>query len=226
VLHQPRQPSRRLRLGRRSGYPRVWQARLATGQRRRRTQWYTGSFSGTSSASPIVAGAVALIEGIRKKLGMSPLNSTEMRSLLRSTGAAQGAGVAIGTQPNLQAALRSTLPDDATVQLIGLPDSVTPGQTVTGTVIAGNNGPLTWTSSSHQVVWLGGQRQPRGSQPNGRFRRIRRQPPCDMDDHRAPNSRRHHTAMPAHHRRRSTGVNLRRHHRGIGQPVQGTNHRV
>src|SRR6185295_14441486 len=52
-------------------------------------QWYTGSFGGTSSASPIVAGSVALIQAIRKSRGMPVLTPAAMRSLLRPTGTPQ-----------------------------------------------------------------------------------------------------------------------------------------
>lgn len=76
-------------------------------------QFYTSCFGGTSSASPIVAGAVADINGNRKARFLPPLNSTQMRSLLASTGSPQGATPPgqpvrnIGPQPNLRAAITS-----------------------------------------------------------------------------------------------------------------------
>jgi hypothetical protein len=72
-------------------------------------QWYTRSFSGTSSATPIVAGAAAAVNGSRLADGDPVLGSTQMRQLLRSTGtpqpAADAASMQIGPLPNLRAAL-------------------------------------------------------------------------------------------------------------------------
>ncbi len=83
---------------------------------REETKWYTHRFSGTSSASPIVTGAVACIQGhARAKLGRV-LTPAEVRSMLMSTGTPQvddspraPLGQRIGPLPNLQAAL-SALP--------------------------------------------------------------------------------------------------------------------
>jgi hypothetical protein len=68
-------------------------------------QAYTLSFSGTSSATPIVAGAAAAVNGSRRADGDPLLNSTSLRQLLRNTGTAQGSGVAIGPLPDLRRAL-------------------------------------------------------------------------------------------------------------------------
>lgn len=69
--------------------------------------WYTLRFSGTSSASPIVTGAVACIQGRAKaKLG-APLSPLKVRQLLVLTGTPQQPGPAaplsqhIGPLPNL-----------------------------------------------------------------------------------------------------------------------------
>lgn len=69
--------------------------------------WYTSAFSGTSSASPIVAGVVACLQGIAKAAGIV-LTPLELRAALRATGSAQkpssSSGLAlqnIGTRPNL-----------------------------------------------------------------------------------------------------------------------------
>lgn len=72
-------------------------------------QWYTTEFNGTSGASPIVAGAAAIIQANRVAAGLAPLNSCEMRLLLRRTGTQQGQpSNQIGPLPNLQAALRAS----------------------------------------------------------------------------------------------------------------------
>ncbi len=67
------------------------------------TRDYTDSFSGTSSASPIVAGAAASVQGIIKAQGLSALDSIEMRGILSSTGTAQTGGLSknIGELPNI-----------------------------------------------------------------------------------------------------------------------------
>lgn len=75
-------------------------------------RWYTLRFSGTSSASPIVTGAVACIQGraIAKRGG--PLTPARVRTILKSTGTPQqsGPGVPLGQRigplPNLQRAFR------------------------------------------------------------------------------------------------------------------------
>lgn len=67
--------------------------------------YYTKVFSGTSSASPIVASAVVALSGIAKQRGIT-LTPRQMRDLLRNTGTAQtGGGGNIGPLPNLRAAI-------------------------------------------------------------------------------------------------------------------------
>jgi subtilisin family serine protease len=75
-------------------------------------RWYTHRFSGTSSASPIVTGAVASLQGFAKARIRRPLTPSEVRDILRATGTPQAddaprAPVAqsIGPQPNLAVAL-------------------------------------------------------------------------------------------------------------------------
>jgi subtilisin family serine protease len=76
-----------------------------------KNRWYTLRFSGTSSASPIVTGAVALVQSCAKaKLG-APLQPSQVRDLLVATGTPQAAGPGvpltqqIGPLPNVPAAL-------------------------------------------------------------------------------------------------------------------------
>jgi hypothetical protein len=52
-------------------------------------EWYTDQFSGTSSASPIVVGALGCVQGIVRAQGKSPLTPSEARNLLRATGSPQ-----------------------------------------------------------------------------------------------------------------------------------------
>ena len=69
---------------------------------------YTEAFSGTSSATPVVAGAVAVISSIGKARGVT-ITPAEMRTILRRTGTPQGSQTKnerIGNLPNIAEALR------------------------------------------------------------------------------------------------------------------------
>jgi hypothetical protein len=68
-------------------------------------QYYTSTFSGTSSASPIVVGAAASAQGVALANGRR-LTSLQMRGLLRNNGTAQAADSRqIGPLPDLRKAL-------------------------------------------------------------------------------------------------------------------------
>ena len=76
-------------------------------------RWYTLRFSGTSSASPIVTGAVASIQGRALAVRGAPLEPKAVRKMLIDTGTPQQAGPGvpvatnhIGPQPNLPRALQ------------------------------------------------------------------------------------------------------------------------
>ncbi len=69
-------------------------------------QQYTSSFSGTSSASPVVVGAVLSIQGALRAQGQPVLTPAEMRALLGDTGTPQTPEPEqIGPRPNLPGAL-------------------------------------------------------------------------------------------------------------------------
>jgi len=76
---------------------------------------YTRSFRGTSSASAIVAGAVASLQGVRRTAGREPLTPPELADLLQRTGSPQAGtrtGVSlrpIGKQPDLRAAIAAAM---------------------------------------------------------------------------------------------------------------------
>jgi len=76
-------------------------------------RWYTLRFSGTSSASPIVTGSVACVQGRAKAKNGAPLTPAKVRNLLINTGTSQQAGTNaplsqhIGPQPNLVKAFQS-----------------------------------------------------------------------------------------------------------------------
>jgi len=95
-------------------------------------QKYSNNFSGTSSASPIVASSVVLVESfVRQKLGRS-LTPTEMRRVLIANGKAQTGNLSqrIGPLPNLSTTLTAL-----TSQVITWvnPASIVYGATLSGT---------------------------------------------------------------------------------------------
>jgi len=78
--------------------------------------WYTDTFSGTSSASPIVVGVIACAQGIAKARGSAVLTFTQIRNCLRSTGSPQQdapgrpASQRIGNRPDLRAFVACAFP--------------------------------------------------------------------------------------------------------------------
>jgi serine protease len=88
-------------------------------------RYYTNNFGGTSSASAILAGAVASLQGARRAADLPALSNREVRNLFVNTGSPQLGTIAqiearpIGPQPDLRAAI-----DAAT----GAPaDAISPG---------------------------------------------------------------------------------------------------
>lgn len=66
------------------------------------TTYYTAGFSGTSSASPIIVGACAVLQGIHKIVHARVLDHNEMRALLKDYSTPQApSSKAIGPMPNL-----------------------------------------------------------------------------------------------------------------------------
>jgi len=69
------------------------------------SEWYTQSFSGTSSASPIVVGSVVSLQGMVKSQLSTVLDASLMRDMLHDTGTAQVPDPwLIGPRPNIDAA--------------------------------------------------------------------------------------------------------------------------
>jgi hypothetical protein len=74
---------------------------------------YTKAFGGTSSATPIVAGALACVQGVLKAAGKDPLTPFAARDLLRTTGSDQTDGPAgpntqrIGNRPDIRQMLNT-----------------------------------------------------------------------------------------------------------------------
>ena len=98
------------------------------------TNYYTSSFSGTSSASPIVAGAAALVQYLHRAGGAGTLGPRALRALLSNpkTGTRQGPNVGghVGIMPDLEAIVRDELqlvPDVYLRRHVG-DDGETPGR--------------------------------------------------------------------------------------------------
>lgn len=72
---------------------------------------YTSEFSGTSSASPIVAGAAVIVQGLARARGRV-LTPAELRDLLRRTGTPQAGDTreSIGPRPDLARAIQTLAP--------------------------------------------------------------------------------------------------------------------
>ncbi|MCZ4511295.1 S8 family serine peptidase [Streptomyces sp. ActVer] len=79
--------------------------------------WFTDTFSGTSSASPVVVGALAALQGMLRAAGQEPMDPERARRLLRDTGSPQQdapgrpASQRIGNRPDIKAAVAHLLPE-------------------------------------------------------------------------------------------------------------------
>jgi hypothetical protein len=77
--------------------------------------WYTDQFSGTSSASPIVVGSIACVQGALRARQRPVLSPTRARDLLRSSGSPQTDAPGrprtqrIGNRPNLRQLISAAL---------------------------------------------------------------------------------------------------------------------
>lgn len=101
---------------------------------------YTATFSGTSSATPIVAGAVAAVQGVNLVRKGDYLSPAAVRTLLRNTGTPQSGSLAtaIGPLPNLKAALTSITP--ATTGVVTISGTILSGTTATSFTSIGGSG--------------------------------------------------------------------------------------
>ena len=81
--------------------------------------WYTDAFSGTSSASPIVVGALACLQGALRAAGRPPLSPARAQEVLRAHGSPQQdaagrpATQRIGNRPDLRQMLPVVLQQSA-----------------------------------------------------------------------------------------------------------------
>ncbi len=81
-------------------------------------QRYTTNFTGTSSASPMVTGAILAIQGVRKAAGLTLLSPDQLRQLLVDTGTPQAGSTHIGPLPNVSAALEHDSDGDGAVDVL------------------------------------------------------------------------------------------------------------
>lgn len=120
-------------------------------------QWYAACFNGTSSATPIVASAVADIQGIRKAESVPVLTPLQMRNLLNATGTREpveptnGTFHNIGPLPNLQAALNPT----SRPAPIGSVVAARQSSNITSTFAIGADGAIYWRWVSGTGSWQG-----------------------------------------------------------------------
>ncbi|MFT8210513.1 MAG: carbohydrate-binding protein [Symbiopectobacterium sp.] len=67
---------------------------------------YTGTYSGTSSATPLLTGAIALIQSYTRATYGVVLSSRDMLQVIKRSGSRQAQGQGIGVRPNVNEALR------------------------------------------------------------------------------------------------------------------------
>jgi subtilisin family serine protease len=108
------------------------------------TQEYTATFSGTSSATPIVAGTGTVLLAIHREAFGTALEPIALRALLAGTGTPQTSGGNIGTRPNLRGAIHAL-----GVPVLELGGTLRPGGTLELTV-RGNPG------DAYLVLWSTG----------------------------------------------------------------------
>ncbi|MGZ9739047.1 S8 family serine peptidase [Pseudomonas sp. GNP012] len=120
------------------------------------TTGYTHTFSGTSSANPIIAGVVASLQGVARAKGLGNIPPKELRKLLVETGYPQinGDSTEIGVQPDLEVAIRKMLEDKPPTGRLAVPEEVASGETFSAHVYAGSpaNKPLNylWTATGFE----------------------------------------------------------------------------
>ena len=119
-------------------------------------QAYT-SFSGTSSATPVVASCVVVLQSYYFSIHGTYMTSAAMRDLLIQTGIPQGAGGHIGPLPNMQAAIQELTPAAPIANFSANNTSPCQGATVTFTDLTiGAPTSWNWTFSPATVSYVGG----------------------------------------------------------------------
>jgi hypothetical protein len=123
-------------------------------------RWYTDRFNGTSSAAPIVAGALACVQGVLRAAGRRPLTPGEARTALRETGSPQQRGAdgsldRIGNRPDIRRLVEWAMdvapPHDTTPT-----DSRRRGMKVTITIEDGDGASIWQTGSEIEPTYIKG----------------------------------------------------------------------
>jgi hypothetical protein len=120
-------------------------------------QWYTAQFNGTSSATPVVTGAVVSLVGMVRARHGFDLDARLARDLLRSTGTPANGPQLIGARPNLVAAY--ALADTGIGQVSGFVTDLITGLPVSGALVSvqgGGTTTLTAADGSWQLPLLTG----------------------------------------------------------------------
>ncbi len=118
-------------------------------------------FTGTSAATPIVASCAAVLQSYYHSLTGNYLTSVELRTILQTTGIAQGTGVAgnIGPIPNMQAAVEAVFNlslesnEFSSEQFYVYPNPVTDQLNFVVSNLIDSNMKLTLVNSLGQVVF-------------------------------------------------------------------------
>ncbi len=113
-----------------------------------RDRWYTDVFSGASSASPIVVGAIGCCQGILRARGLPLLSPAAARQLLHSTGSPQQDAPSrprtqrIGNRPDLRQMIRTLIPGipvtGSNVADVGEMDQTAPSGSITISIASSN----------------------------------------------------------------------------------------
>ncbi|MBL0692842.1 GON domain-containing protein [Comamonas sp. JC664] len=112
-------------------------------------RYYTAYFSGTSSASPIVTGAVASLQGTARARGFGTLAPRDIRGLLATTGTPQAPDSRhIGPLPDLRRAFMQLAPATCK-QLKNLNPSLGDGEYI---LYLNNNAALPWRAWCHGMA--------------------------------------------------------------------------
>ena len=107
--------------------------------------WYTAAFNGTSSATPVVTGAVVALNGmVRERFGFD-LDARLARDLLRATGTPTTGTRLIGTRPDLVAAF--AMADTSIGEIRGVVTELGSGLPLPGVLVTAAGGATTATAA-------------------------------------------------------------------------------
>jgi hypothetical protein len=113
-------------------------------------QTYTTVFAGTSGAAPMVTGAAAILQAIRRARMLPDLTSQQMRPALVIGATPQGAGVMIGPLPNLRSAIAAIPIPPPVISATG---SATGSATITWSAVPAISGYKVFRRDSQTSGW-------------------------------------------------------------------------